>query len=171
MKKLILLFVSLLLFNNTAVAQYDNIYMQQQKVNNIRKTKQGIEIFSTIDKYAKQYKVDPKLMKALILAESGFNPKALSPDGSKGLCQMQDISFYARNVGSNPYDITQSIHAGTKHMSGLLAKYNGDEELALAAYNCGGGCVDSHLKKYGKVPRSTIPYISKVKNYKQFISF
>lgn len=170
-KTLLAIVATLLLITNTALAQPNDLQAQQQKVNRIKSTTQGKEIMNTIDRYSKQYRVDSNLMKAIILVESGFNPNAISPDGSKGLCQMQDSSFYARKVGNNPYDITQSIHAGTKHMSGLLAKYKGREDLALAAYNCGGGCVDSHLKRYGKLPQSTLPYIYRIQNYKQFITF
>ncbi|MCP4581890.1 MAG: transglycosylase SLT domain-containing protein [candidate division Zixibacteria bacterium] len=91
--------------------------------------------------------VDPKLIKAVIMQESGGNPKAISSKGAKGLMQLMDGT--ARMLGvSNPFDVKQNINAGVKYLSSLIKKFNGNIENALAAYNAGPGVVD----KYGGMP-------------------
>lgn len=173
MKQTILVIVMalLLLSNNTALAKPADLQAQQKKVNNVKQTQQGKDIFRLVDKYSKQYKVDSNIVKAIILVESGFNPKATSPHGCKGLMQMADVSFYSRKVGNNPYDIEQNIHAGTKHYAGMLAKYKGDHTLSLAAYNAGGGAVDRSLRQNGTIPQYTQGYVYKVQSYSKLITF
>ena len=87
----------------------------------------------------------------------------------KGSCAglMQINPYYARKKGcTNVYNIDQNIKFGTKHMAGLLAKYKGNERLALAAYNCGGGYVD---RFHGKVPSAARRYVNKVQMFKKLI--
>ena len=173
MKQTILVIVMalLLLSNNTALAKPADLQAQQKKVNSVKQTQQGKDIFRLVDKYSKQYNVDSNIVKAIILVESGFNPNATSPHGCKGLMQMADVSFYSRKVGQNPYDIEQNIHAGTKHYAGMLAKYKGNSHLALAAYNAGGGAVDRSLKANGAIPAYTKGYVNKVQSYSRMITF
>ena len=174
MRKTILVILTafvLLLSNNTALSQPVDLQAQQQKVDNIKQTHQGKEIFKLVDKYSKQYKVDSNVVKAIILVESAYNPKATSTQGCKGLMQMADVSFYARKVGQDPYNIEQNIHAGTKHYAGMLAKYKGNSHLALAAYNAGGGAVDSSLRTSGTIPHYTKGYVNKVQSYSKLITF
>lgn len=172
-KTLLVILVSamMLISNNICLAQPSDLKAQQDKVNQIKQTQQGKQIMSLVDKYSKQYKVDPKFVKAIILVESGFNPKATSSHGAKGLMQMMDNTFYARQVGKNPYDMEQNIHAGVKHIAGLSAKYKGNMYYVASAYNCGGGNVDSSLKKYGRLPKYTSNYVYRVQSYKQLITF
>lgn len=172
MKKTILLIIAYMLLCNTALSkELYNLQAQQTKVNNIKKTQQGKLILATADKYSKQYKVDPALVKAIILVESGFNPKACSAHGAKGLMQMMDVTFYARKVGNNPYSIDHNVHAGVKHIAGLHAKYKGNTSYIIASYNCGCGNLDSSLRRYGTVPKYTKGYIDKVHYYKKNLVF
>lgn len=159
-----LLLLSMFVAGMPAEAQ---TYEQAKKVQ-VEKalaSKDGAQIKAVVNKYSKQYGVEPSLVHAIILTESSYNKNATSNHGAKGLMQLMNPTFKARNVGTNPYDIEQNVHAGTKHMAGLLAKYNGNVYLALAAYNCGGGNVD----RAGKVPIYTKPYVNKVLHHKKII--
>ena len=174
MKKTILVMVTaflLLLSNNTALSQPADLQAQQKKVNNIKQTQQGKEIFKLVDKYSELYKVDSKFVHAVILVESGYNPNATSPCGARGLMQMMPTTFNARKVGTNPYNMEQNIHAGVKYIAGLQAKYKGNMYMVASAYNVGGGVVDRALKTTGQLPKGTKDYVYRIQSYKQFITF
>ncbi|NCI35912.1 transglycosylase SLT domain-containing protein [Clostridium botulinum] len=117
---------------------------------------------SYINEAAAKYGVSAALIAAIIKQESDFNPNARSREGAMGLMQLMPVN--AREFGiSNPYDPRQSIMGGTQEIAKYLKKYNGNLDLALAAYNAGMGAV----QKYGGVPpyKETKDYIPKVKKY------
>lgn len=126
------------------------------------RTGPGASKWSTIvDKYARQYHVPPKLVLAVIDAESDGNPRARSKVGAMGLMQLMPAT--ARGLGFSSaklYDPDTNIHAGVKYLSQLLEHYHGDVRKAVAAYNAGQGAVD----KYGGVPpyKETRNYVRKV---------
>ncbi|HET8942021.1 MAG TPA: lytic transglycosylase domain-containing protein [Rudaea sp.] len=96
---------------------------------------------------AQQYGVDPDLLRAVIHAESAFNPNALSDKGAQGLMQLMPGT--ASDLGvDNPFDAAQNIRGGAHYLSGLLKQFGGDERRATAAYNAG----PQNVQKYGGVP-------------------
>ena len=110
---------------------------------------------------ADRHRVDPALVRAVIETESNWNPRAYSRKGAGGLMQL--IPTTAQRYGA--YDLfnpQQNIDAGVQHLKRLLERYNGNLDLALAAYNAGEGAVD---KAQGIPPfRETRNYVQKVQN-------
>lgn len=125
--------------------------------NVVNPTKQ--QILDIISKVSKKYGVDEKLVQAVVRQESGFNFKARSHCGAMGLMQLMPAT--AKGLGvKDAYNPVQNVEGGVKHLKGLLARYNGNLVLALAAYNAGGGNVD----KYGGVPpfKETQNYVKNI---------
>jgi soluble lytic murein transglycosylase-like protein len=114
---------------------------------------------------ANRYRVDSALIKAIIMAESSYNPKAISKRGARGLMQLMPKTAQALGVGDS-FDPEHNINAGVKHFRNLLNQFNGDVRLALAAYNAGSGKV----REYQGVPpfKATRYYIKKVFEYHEY---
>jgi len=112
-----------------------------------------------IDQVARDNGVDPSLVKAVALVESGFNPKAVSNKGARGLMQL--LPSTAKRYGvSDLHDPYQNLRAGAAHLRDLLDEFDGNVTLALAAYNAGSGAVH----RYGGVPayQETQQYVKKI---------
>jgi soluble lytic murein transglycosylase-like protein len=102
-----------------------------------------------IEASAKEFSVDPRLVKSVMLVESGFNPKAISRKGARGLMQLMPDTAAELGVDiSVIHDPRRNISAGTRYLSRLLAYYEGDLVKSLAAYNAGEAAVD----RYNGVP-------------------
>ena len=96
-----------------------------------------------IIEHARINSVRTDLVRAVMQVESGFNPSARSPKGAMGLMQLMPETARIYGV-SNPYNPEDNVRAGVKYLRALLDRYDGSEELALAAYNAGPGAVDKH---------------------------
>ena len=108
---------------------------------------------------AREFGVEEAVVRAIIHAESSFNPMALSHAGAQGLMQLMPPT--ARRFGvSNSYDPSQNIRGGVKYLSWLLKRFDGNLRLAAAGYNAGEGAVDRH----GGVPpyKETQRYVERV---------
>jgi len=112
-----------------------------------------------IDRIAALHAVDAALVRAVIHAESAFNPKARSRVGAQGLMQLMPQTAAELGVG-NPFDAEQNIDGGVRYLAGLLKRYDRDVRLATAAYNAGPGAV----KEYGGVPpyAETQAYVKRI---------
>ena len=108
---------------------------------------------------SRDYGVDEAIVRAIIHAESSFNPMALSHAGAQGLMQLMPAT--ARRFGvTDSYDASQNIRGGVQYLAWLLKRFNGDLTLAAAGYNAGEGAVDRH----GGVPpyQETQRYVARV---------
>jgi hypothetical protein len=111
---------------------------------------------------ARTYQVDPMLIHAIIMAESSYNPRAVSHRGAQGLMQLMPTT--AKWLGiEDSFDPAMNIDGGVRYFRRLLDRFDGDVRLALAAYNAGS----RYVRKYGGVPpfKATRVYIKKVLHY------
>lgn len=113
-----------------------------------------------IDAVADEFQVDRALVHAVVTAESGYNPKAVSRAGAQGLMQLMPATA-KRYAVTDSFDPLQNLRGGTKYLSDLLKMFGGNLELAVAAYNAGENAV---LRYNRQVPpyRETMAYVPKV---------
>lgn len=122
-----------------------------------------------IERASAKYGVPVDLIKAVIDTESSFNPNVVSSAGAKGLMQLMDGTANGLGV-SDPFDPAQSIDGGVRYLSYQLKRFDGQEKMALAAYNAGPGRVsklgvsnDQELmEKLSQLPKETQAYITKI---------
>jgi soluble lytic murein transglycosylase-like protein len=115
---------------------------------------------SIIEKAALSASVEPNLLRAVIVVESGFNSRAVSKRGAVGLMQLMPATATRFGV-SNPYDPKQNVHGGARYLKFLIDRFGQDIRLALAAYNAGEEAVD---RNGGRIPpfTETMAYVPRV---------
>jgi Rod binding domain-containing protein len=134
----------------------NNIKLNSNALNRIEEFKE------IINEASNKYNVDKQLIKSVILAESAGKVDAKSRANAKGLMQLMDSTATDMGV-KNPWNPRENIFGGTKYLSKMLKDFDGDIDLALAAYNAGPG----NVKKYNGIPpfKETQNYITRVNNY------
>jgi soluble lytic murein transglycosylase len=129
--------------------------------------------FHATDKYdklisnaSKEFNVDSRLLKAMIKAESDFDPRAISRKGAMGLMQIMPENFKMLNI-ENPFDPWQNIRAGAQYFKKLYKRFNGKLALSLAAYNAGPTAVDRYknIPPYQETEEYVREYVRRVLRY------
>lgn len=123
------------------------------------------EYWDLILKASQEHQIEPALIKAIIMAESSYNPRAKSKRGAKGLMQLMPNTAHELGI-DDLYDPSHNIDGGTKYFRFLLDRFNGNVNLALAAYNAGL----KNVLRYNGIPpfESTRQYIKKVALYRKY---
>jgi soluble lytic murein transglycosylase-like protein len=112
-----------------------------------------------IEEHADRVGLDPRLVRAVIQVESGYDPQALSNKGAMGLMQLTAETAHDYSV-DDPYDPEQNLRGGTAYLKALIDHFSGSIDLALAGYNAGPGTVE----KYAGIPpyAETTDYVEQV---------
>ena len=159
---------SILITNRTAPKGVNAVVYTGQRINSnsfskVISSSNNEKLFRRycdfIKEVSRYYNVSESLIRSVIHVESFYNPYAVSKKGAQGLMQL--MPYVAKELGvSNPFVPEQNIEGGTRLLSKLLKKYNGNRTLALAAYNAGEGAVD----KFNGIPpyKETQDYVRKV---------
>ncbi len=118
-----------------------------------------------ISEFSEKYQVDFAIIKAIIRAESGFNPYAVSKKGARGLMQLMPETALRLNV-TNSFNPKDNIDGGVRYFKYLLYIFNDDLRLALAAYNAG----ENLVSQLGTIPpyRETTDYVQRVLSFYQY---
>lgn len=148
MKRLIIILIILVIIGFLAIKVF-----KVQKI--VLRKMYKIDYLEHVEKYAKEYEVDPKMIFAIIKAESNFNPNVVSKSGAIGLMQLMDTTaeelcnkmdiFYVKKTSL--YQPELNIQLGTKYFSSLLQEYDNNYLLALTAYNAGIGNVKKWIEQ------------------------
>lgn len=145
-------------FTNTPTHGRWNFYRKEQGPS-----ASSVHSYSEIiQRHSNVYRLEEALIKAVIKVESDYDPATISSKGAQGLMQL--IPETARDLRVvNAFDPNENIRGGSQYLRQMLDRFNGDLELALAAYNAGPGTV----QRYGGIPpyNETQNYIKRVKHY------
>jgi hypothetical protein len=146
-------------FTNTPTDSGFVLYMKERRDSVRPSGDVPVAYEGIIQKAGKTYGLDTALIKAVIQAESNFNPRAVSGKGARGLMQIMPENDQALNI-SNAFNPSQNIMGGAYYLKKLLIRYDNRLTLALAAYNAGPTAVD----RYGRIPPygETQAYVRKV---------
>ena len=122
-----------------------------------------------VDQVAGRYQMDPDLINAVIWVESRFEPRAKSPAGARGLMQLMPATAnaMARELDrplARVSDPEFNIEAGSLYLLQMLDRFDGDETLALAAYNAGAGNVSKWMREDGELPPRSLRYVELVQH-------
>ena len=149
-------------FTNTPTSSTQNFKLflrEKPKINPRYSSKKYDDIIANA---AQQHGVSFSLLKAIIKAESDFDPKAVSKKGAKGLMQIMPENFKPLGI-NDPFDPRQNINAGARYFKQMYDRFKGKLALSLAAYNAGPTAVE----RYNTVPpyEETEEYVEKVLKY------
>ena len=121
--------------------------------------RQAVDLDEALSAASYHNNLSPELVRSVVRAESGFNPKARSGKGAQGLMQLMPQTASQMGV-KNPFDPVENLEGGTRYLSALLGRYNNDLPIALAAYNAG----PERVQQYHGIPPypETIAYVNKI---------
>ncbi len=139
--------------------------LSKEHNQNLRTTGREKKYYNIIHDAAERYGVEPALIKAIIMAESSYNHRAISKRGAVGLMQLMPKTADALGV-DDLFDPALNIDGGARYIKQLLDQFDGDIKLALAAYNAGS----RKVRKYNGVPpfKATKIYVKKVFDYYRY---
>ena len=137
-------------------SSYGNVQEKNPARQEREPQKTGVRVYTDLIKeYSALHAIDPNLVMAVVQAESGGDPNALSPKGAAGLMQLMPAT--ATDLGvENRFDPEENIASGTRYLSELIDRFK-SVEVALWAYNAGPTAVH-----YGRMPLETQEYVPKV---------
>lgn len=124
-------------------------------------------IEALIETYTSAFDVRASLVRAMIQVESAFNARARSPKGAMGLMQLMPATAAELGV-HDPYNPEENIRAGVTYLKQLLARFDQNEELALAAYNAGAGAVERYGMKVPPYPETRL-YLQRLRELTRII--
>jgi soluble lytic murein transglycosylase len=151
-------------FTNTPTDPQYTFYLKESLKESTGQQGSNQSIEDIIERYALANRLEKALVKAVIKAESDYNPRALSSKGAQGMMQL--IPETAREMKVvDPFDPEDNIRGGTRYLRKMLDLFNGNTDLAIAAYNAGPGAVRQH----GGIPpyTETRNYVQRVKRFLQ----
>lgn len=143
-----------------------NIYIRESSSHRTNQpdadTSSSTRYDDLIAEASRRFGVNESLLKAIIKAESNFNPRAVSKKGAKGLMQLMPENIRAFNV-SDPFDPRENIMGGTRYIKRMISRFGGQLPLAIAAYNAGPEKVD----QYQQIPpyKETQDFVKRVLKY------
>ena len=141
---------------------YSTAVLEEQVIPEESADKPSYRFHTIIQEASNRYQVDPALIRAIIMAESSCNPRAISKKGARGLMQLMPSTAKALGV-EDSFNPEHNIHGGVKYFKQLLDRFDGDTQMALAAYNAGS----RKVRQYNGVPpfKATRYYIKRVFSY------
>lgn len=148
-------------FTNTPTSSQYNLYLKERGSSAARGSSGGA-MRTIISRHAAAFRLDEALVRAVIKAESGYNPRAVSKKGALGLMQLMPETARLLKV-RDPLDAEENIRGGSRYLRLMLDEFNGNLDLALAAYNAGPNAV----RRHGGIPpyAETRTYVDRVKTY------
>jgi len=149
-------------FTNTPTSNQYNLYLKERSPRSSSVDSSAIR--AIISRHAATFRLEEALVRAVIKAESGFNPRAVSKKGALGLMQLMPDTARLLKV-RDPLDAEENIRGGSRYLRLMLDEFNGNLDLALAAYNAGPNAV----RRHGGIPpyEETRIYVDRVKTYMQ----
>lgn len=147
--------------NQPQEPRYERMVEVDKPVKHVPQPPVGWEWDGLISLAARQHELPPELIKAVIAAESDFNPEAVSRAGARGLMQLMPTTAASLGV-EDPLRPDENVRGGVRYLRSMIDRY-GELRLALAAYNAGPAAVD----RYGGIPpyRETRDYVKRVLSY------
>jgi soluble lytic murein transglycosylase len=154
-------------FTNTPTNTQYKLYLKERRAavsTSAPASVSGTAISAIISRQAATFRLEEALVRAVIKAESGYNPRAVSKKGALGLMQLMPDTARLLKV-RDPLDVEENIRGGSRYLRLMLDEFNGDLDLALAAYNAGPNAV----RRHGGIPpyEETRTYVDRVKTYMQ----